>query len=325
MMRTLRVGSLSLLSAMTFCAGVMAGQTPVEKYGALRVEGNRIVGRSGEPAVLRGMSFFWSQWMGQYYTTNVVQWLRNDWGCDIARVAVGVAKDGVLGHPEREMARAKVVIQAAIDCGMYVIVDWHDHQAHEHQKEAITFFEEIARTYGKKPNIIYETWNEPLDKHDWSTVIKPYHEAVVAKIRAIDPDNVIVLGTQTWSQEVDKASLNPVKGLNLAYTLHYYAATHKEGLRQKARTALSNGVALFVTEWGTCEASGNGKLDEAECRLWFTFMEKNHLSWCNWSVADKAETASALRPKASPLGGWKAEELSPSGALVRNELLRYRR
>lgn len=299
--------------------------TPVERHGSLRVEGNRILNHLGEPAVLRGMSFFWSQWMGQYYTTNVVYWLRNDWACDVVRVAVGVAPDGMLGHPDKEIARAKVVIQAAIDCGMYVVVDWHDHNATEHQAQAIAFFEEIARTYGKKPNIIYETWNEPLNKHDWASVIKPYHEAVVAKIRAIDPDNMIVLGTQTWSQDVDKAALNPVKGNNLAYTLHFYAATHKESLRQKARTALAKGVALFVTEWGTCEASGNGKLDEEECRLWFAFMEKNNLSWCNWSIADKVETSAALRPKASPLGGWRTEELSPSGQFVRNALRQSRR
>jgi endoglucanase len=271
------------------------------------------------------MSLFWSQWMGQYYTTNVVHWLRNDWACDVVRVAVGVTPDGVLGHPEKEIAKAKVVIQAAIDCGLYVVVDWHDHNAHEHQAQSIAFFEEIARTYGKRPNIIYETWNEPLAKHDWVTVIKPYHEAVVAKIRAIDPDNLIVLGTQTWSQDVDKASLNPVKGVNLAYSLHYYAATHKEGLRQKARTALSKGVALFVTEWGTCEASGNGRLDEEECRQWFSFMEKNNLSWCNWSIADKVETSAALRPKASSNGGWTSNDLSPSGQFVRAELLRSRR
>ena len=315
--------SLFMLSLTTLSAS--PALTPVERHGALRVEGSRILNRKGEPAVLHGMSFFWSQWMGQYYTTNVVNWLRSDWACDVVRVAVGVAPDGMLGHPEREMARAKVVIQAAIDCGMYVVVDWHDHNAHENQAKAIAFFEEIARTYGKQPNIIYETWNEPLAKHDWATLIKPYHEAVVAKIRAIDPDNVIVLGTQTWSQDVDKASLNPVKGVNLAYTLHYYAATHKESLRQKARVALAKGVALFVTEWGTCEASGNGKLDEEECRLWFAFMEKNNLSWCNWSVADKVETSAALRPKASALGGWSPEDLSPSGQFVRAELRKARR
>lgn len=297
---------------------------PVEDHGPLRVEGNRIVGRDGKPAVLKGMSFFWSQWQGQFYNSNVVHWLKDDWNCSIVRVAVGATRDGALGNREREMAKAKAVIQAAVDRGMYVLVDWHDHTAHQHQAEAIAFFEEIARIYGKLPNIIYEPWNEPLKDHDWSTVIKPYHEAVVAKIRAIDPDNLIVLGTQTWSQEVDKASRDPVKGTNLAYTLHFYAGTHRESLRGKTRTALANGAAIFVTEWGTGEANGAGKLDEAETRRWWDFMDQNHLSWCNWSITDKNETTAALRPKANPLGGWTTNEISPSGLLVRGELLRMK-
>ncbi len=304
------------------CAVANAAPTPVEIHGALRVERNRIVGRSGQPAVLKGMSLFWSQWQGQFYNSNVVHWLRDDWNCSVVRVAVGATQDGVLGNPEKETAKAKAVIQAAIDRGMYVIVDWHGHTAHQHQAQAIAFFEDIARTYGKLPNIIYEPWNEPLKDHDWSTVIKPYHEALVARIRAIDPDNLIVLGTQSWSQEVDKAARDPVKGTNLAYTLHFYAGTHRESLRQKARTALANGAAVFVTEWGTGEANGAGKLDEIETRRWWDFMDQNRLSWCNWSITDKNETTAALLPKANPLGRWPTNEISPSGLLVRSELRR---
>ena len=303
-------------------SGANAAPTPVEVHGALRVEGNRIVGRSGQPAVLKGMSLFWSQWQGQFYNSNVVHWLRDDWNCSVVRVAVGATRDGVLGNPAKETAKARAVIQAAIDRGMYVIVDWHDHAAHQHQAQAIAFFEDIARTYGKLPNIIYEPWNEPLKDHDWSTVIKPYHEALVARVRAIDPDNLIVLGTQSWSQEVDKASRDPVKGTNLAYTLHFYAGTHRESLRQKTRTALANGAAIFVTEWGTGDANGAGKLDEAETRRWWDFMAENRLSWCNWSVTDKDETTAALKPKANPLGRWPTNEISPSGLLVRGELRR---
>ncbi len=312
--------SLTVLALLVLPSALMAAPTPVEIHGPLRVEGNRIVGHDGKPAVLKGMSFFWSQWQGQFYNSNVVHWLRDDWNCSIVRVAVGATRDGVLGNRGREMAKA--VIQAAIDRGMYVIVDWHDHAAHQHQAQAIAFFEDIARTYGKLPNIIYEPWNEPLKDHDWSTVIKPYHEAVVARIRAIDPDNLIVLGTQSWSQEVDKASRDPVKGTNLAYTLHFYAGTHRESLRQKARTALTNGAAIFVTEWGTGEANGAGKLDEVETRRWWDFMDQNRLSWCNWSITDKDETTAALLPKANPLGAWPTNEISPSGLLVRGELRR---
>ena len=293
---------------------------PVEQHGALRVKGNRIVDQRGEPVVLRGMSLFWSQSQGKFYNPEAIRWLRDDWHCSVVRVAMGVEHGAYLLHPEREMAKVRAVVDAAIGLGMYVIVDWHDHNAHRHPEQAAAFFEEIARRYGDKPNVIYELWNEPLEGHDWSTVIKPYHETLVAKIRALDRDNLIVLGTQTWSQDVDKAALDPMRGENLAYTLHFYAATHRGELRKKAEAALQQGLALMVTEWGTGAADGNGMLDEAETRLWWEFMEHHQLSWCNWSIADKAETTAALKPGASPNGGWTPEMRTPSGELVRAEL-----
>jgi endoglucanase len=73
-------------------------------------------------------------------------------------------------------------------------------------------------------------------------VIKPYHQSVVATIRKYDTKNIIVLGTRTWSQEVDTAANSPVSGSNLCYTLHYYAASHKQDLRNKAQAALNKVV-----------------------------------------------------------------------------------
>ncbi len=319
-----RLRAAALVSLTALCLGafgrLQAAPTPVELHGALRVKGNRLVDQRGEPVVLRGMSFFWSQWQGQFYRRETVRWLRDDWHCSVVRAALGVEGGGYLRDPEREKAKVRAVVDAAIELGLYVIIDWHDHRAHEHTAQAVAFFEEMARLYGDQPNVLYELWNEPLKDHDWSTVIKPWHEAMVGRIRALDPDNVIVLGTQTWSQDVDQAALDPVRGQNLAYTLHFYAGTHRGRLREKAEAALQRGVALFVTEWGTGSADGNGKLDEAETRRWLEFMERNQLSWCNWSVADKAETTAALKPGAPATGGWTSEHLSASGGLVRAEL-----
>ena len=301
---------------------MMANSQPsmVEQHGQLSVQGNRIVDRNGQPVILRGMALYWSQWKGQFYNTNAVKWLRDDWHCTIVRASMAVGSGGYLTNPEREKAKVQTVVQAAIDLGIYVIIDWHDHNAFRNTAQAQAFFEEMARTYHGYPNVIYELWNEPLNSHDWSTVIKPYHEAVIPKIRAHDPRNLIICGTQTWSQDVDKASRDPLKFDNVAYTLHFYASTHKQSLRNKAATALKNGVALMVTEWGASEASGNGFLDVEETRRWWEFMDQNQLSWCTWSVADLRETSAALRPGASPNGGWTTNDISPAGLLVRQEL-----
>jgi len=133
---------------------------------------------------------------------------------------------------------------------------------------------------------------------------------------------LIIVGTGFFSQEVDVASQDPITGeSNIAYTLHFYAGTHGEGLRQRARTAMNNGLALMVTEWGTVNADGDGGVDQASTQEWMMFMDLNDISHLNWSVHDKVEGASVLRPGASPNGGWALSDLTTSGLLVREIIL----
>jgi endoglucanase len=307
-----------LVAAVLTAAAPSLAQTPVESHGALRVEGGRVVDQHGEPVVLRGMSLFWSQWGGQFYNADAVSWLKSDWNVTVVRAAVAVDNDGYLAHPEREMAKLEAVVEAAIAQGLYVIVDWHAHEPHP--QAAAAFFARVAQKYGDHPNLIYEVYNEPLNTHGWAEVVKPFHMVVIPAIRAVDPDNLVIAGTPTWSQDVDIAAADPLPFSNLAYTLHFYAGTHRQELRDKALKALELGAALFVTEWGTSEASGNGILDEVETRLWWDFMETHGLSHLNWSVTDKDETSAALRPGASGRGGWADDAISPSGLLVRRML-----
>ena len=292
----------------------------VARHGRLRVKGNRIVGKDGNPVQVRGMSLFWSQWIGKYYNRDVVNWLRDDWKCTIVRAALAVGSGGYLENPEREKRKVIEVVDAAIAAGIYVLIDWHDHNAHENTQRAQEFFAEMARRYAKAPNVIYETFNEPLNNHSWAGEIKPYHEAVIPVIRRHAAKSLIVCGTRTWSQSVEEASKDPLKFDNIAYTLHFYATTHKQWLRDAAQKALNNGAALMVTEFGTTEASGNGVIDYEETRKWWQFLDANHISWCNWSVADKEEASAALKPGANERGGWPASALTPSGQFVREEI-----
>lgn len=300
------------------CATAAPAVTPVERHGQLRVEGNRILGADGRPAVLRGMSLFWSQWKGGFYNRHVIRWLAQDWRVDVVRVAVAVEPGGYLEHPEREWRKAERAIEAAIGAGLYVIVDWHAHQPHP--EAAADFFERVARRWGDRPNLIYETWNEPLPAHGWAEVVKPYHETVIARIRAHDPDNLIVAGVPSWTQDVDVAARDPLAFDHVAYALHFYAGTHGQELRDKAQAALDAGAALFVSEWGTTNADGDGPVDVEASRLWWEFMGANQLSDLNWSINDKRESSAALRPGASRRGGWRERDLTESGRLVRERL-----
>ncbi len=298
-----------------------AQKTIVEKYGHLSVKGNFMVSEYGDTVQLRGMSLFWSQWMGQYYNSDVVKWLRNDWKCTVIRAAMGVEMGGYIENPDTEQMKVVEVVNAAISKGIYVIIDYHSHEAQKNPKAAERFFTYMAKKYGNIPNIIYEVYNEPLQTTSWNKDIKPYAEGVLAKIRAYDTTNIVVVGTRQWSQLVSEAAMNPIKDSLVMYTLHFYPGTHKQELRDEAQKALDMGIALFVTEYGTCDASGNSNFSPEETALWYAFLDAHKISYCNWSIADKPETASAVVPGASPYGGWADYDLTPSGQLVRADMI----
>eukprot|EP00406_Dinophysis_acuminata_P058601 CAMPEP_0179267518 /NCGR_PEP_ID=MMETSP0797-20121207/29968_1 /TAXON_ID=47934 /ORGANISM="Dinophysis acuminata, Strain DAEP01" /LENGTH=333 /DNA_ID=CAMNT_0020975775 /DNA_START=27 /DNA_END=1025 /DNA_ORIENTATION=- len=313
---------IALAACCTFCAS--SEQVPerklvawdaVSQHGKLKVTGNKIVDQTDKPVRLRGMCLFWSQWAPQYWNADTVQWLKQDWHVTLVRAPMGVEAGGYLSDPAGEKAKLEAVVDAAIAAGIYVVIDWHDSNGETHINQAVQFFDEISQKYGKYPNVLFEVFNEPLQQ-DWASVIKPYHETIVPVIRK-HSDNIIILGTRSWSQEVDVASQNPVVGYNLAYTLHFYAASHGEPLRQKAVAALNNGIALFVTEWGTCEASGDGALNLGETKAWLDFLEQHSISDANWAINDKDEACAALAPGTPGLGGWSAQQLTASGAFVR--------
>ena len=297
-------------------AATAPANSPVARHGALAISGNRVVDQRGEPVTLRGMSLFWSQWAPQYYTRETVDWLVSDWKVTVVRAAIAAeGTDSALHHMDRELAKASVVIEAAVANGIYVIVDWHAHRNHPDHAEY--FLTEIARRYGHLDNVIYEPFNEPLrDGVDWSRDVKPYHERMIAGIRAHDPDNLIIAGSPSWSQDVDVAAADPLEGQNIGYTFHYYAATHKADLRAKGDVALAAGLALMVTEFGIVEATGNGPIDIESSNAWWDWAEANCVSWLAWSIGDRDETSAALVPGAPP-SGWRDEHLTEGGRILR--------
>ena len=292
--------------------------TVVQIHGLLQQNGNKIVDKNNEPVSFAGNSFFWSNdnWGGErYYKAEVVSWLKDDWKTTIVRAAMGVEDPGgYLDNKTANKNRVKTIVDAAIDEGIYVIIDWHSHHAEDNTNEAALFFEEMANLYGEYDNVIYEIYNEPLDI-SWSTIIKPYAISIIAAIRSIDPDNLIVVGTPEWSQRVDLAAADPITGYsNIAYTLHFYTVHHQQWLRDRASAALESGIALFVTEWGSIGYS----LVDSEANEWMAWCFTNKISHCNWAVNDKEEEWSILIPGASTTAGWSDDDLTKAGKLARN-------
>ncbi|MGT2513969.1 glycoside hydrolase family 5 protein [Sphingomonas panni] len=310
---------VALLSGpVAWAAPAAPAGSPVAAHGRLAVKGNRVVDAQGRPYAVHGMSLFWSQWQPRYYDPATVAWLVRDWRVTAVRAAIGAQQGGYDTQPEAETKRAEAVIDAAIAQGIYVVVDWHAHQPRA--DDAVRFFSHIATKYRGVPNLIYETYNEPLPEHGWAKVLKPYHAKVIGAIRAIDPGAFVVAGTRSWSQDVDEAAADPLPFANVAYTLHFYAATHKGELRAKAETAMQRGVALFVTEYGTTAANGDAPIDAKETQTWWDWCAKNGISYLNWSVANKDEASAILKPATQALSGWSEADLTESGRLVRGHL-----
>jgi endoglucanase len=329
--RVKRIASAAL-AVLALCGAAAA--TPVGDHGQLSVKNGKIVDKNDEPVQLRGMSFGWSNpsWeSGPYYTAGAVGWLASDWKVDIVRAAMDPDNRGGW----------ETVVEAAVSNGIYVIIDWHSHNAHKNTSAAQTFFSTVSNKYKNTPNVLYEIYNEPCASgangnsacqgDSWANDIRPYAQAVVNTIRNNDTKNVIVIGTGDFSKRVDMAAANPVSGSNLAYSVHYYTAEpgtqHQATLRGWCTTALSNGLALFVTEFGLSEADGGqkntSKLDTDEANIWFDFLDANQIGWVNWSVNHKNEAASALKGNPSKTGNWSSGDLSPSGTFIRNKLLLY--
>lgn len=289
----------------------------VEQYGLLTVSGNKIIGNNDQIVSLAGNSFFWSNnnWGGnKFYKSSVVDWLKLDWNTTIVRAAMGVDDDGgYLSDKLSNKTRLKTIVDAAIDAGVYVIIDWHSHHAEDYENDAIEFFQEMALEYGQYDNVIYEIYNEPLDI-SWDNTIKPYAENVIAAIRAIDPDNLIVVGTPEWSQRVDLAAANPITNYsNIAYTLHFYSVHHNQWLRDRATAALNNGIALFVTEWGVLGYTQN----DPETESWMEWCKNNELIHLSWAVNDKEEEWSIVKPNSNTNGQWQTSSLTDAGILTR--------
>lgn len=293
----------------------------VSQFGQLRVEGPQLVNSAGAPVQLKGMSTMWLNWENRYgENKSGLQWMRDNWNLRVIRAAMGIEPDNAyLRNPTLAVRQVKTVIQNAIDVGVYVIVDWHDHNAHEHQQDAIDFFTEIATEFGAYPNVIYEPYNEP-ENDDWSTVIKPYHEAVVGAIRAIDPDNIIILGNRQWDQRPDQAAADPVAGTNLMYSVHFYSCTHNASIRSFAQTARAAGLPLFVTEWGATNADGGRdmRVCTEEAQAWHDWIDQNNISWSAWRLQPCTNEASCLFTNATvPVdGNWTAEMLTGHGPFV---------
>lgn len=292
-----------------------------QTHGALRVEGRSLVDQNGAPIRLLGMSTHGINWFPQYVNTQTFQTLRDDWKANCIRLALYTQEyNGYCsgGNQEDLKALVKKGVDEATKLGMYVIIDWHvlsDQNPNVYKAEAADFFSELSAVYKDQTNVLYEICNEPNSSADWES-IKQYASEIIPLIRANDEDAVIIVGTPTWSQDIHLAAQSPLEEQNILYALHFYAATHTDWLRQRLETCISQGLPVFVSEFGLCDASGNGANNLEEAAKWMDLLERSQISCCNWNLSNKAESSSVIDSGCQKLSGWNPEELSEGGRWI---------
>lgn len=305
--------------------------TPFANHGKLHVSGAYLYDEHNEKYMLYGMSthgITFGDEFSRYVNKEAFKTLVDDWNTNCIRIVLYPRDyNGYLtgGDQAKLKAIVKNGIDYATECGMYVLVDWHVHNYNpqETKAEAKTFLSEIAAEYANYDNVLYEICNEPTGS-PWASSIKPYAEEVIPEIRKYAKDALIIVGTNTWSQDVEEALASPLDAAvygNVMYTFHFYANSHTDSFRTRVENAIKGGLPIFITEFGTCDASGNGGFNESESKKWFELCKTYSISHLNWSLSNKGETASAIQSWCSKTSGWSESELTESGKLVRSHFI----
>lgn len=303
--------------------GADSGKTETSETGeqplpALAVQGTGLADSSGNAVQLRGISTHGLAWYPEYVNQECIRQLR-DWGANVLRLAMYTGESGGYCSDGDQEALKKLIrdgVEYATDCGMYVIIDWHilsDGNPNTHLEEAKAFFDEMSELYSGYTNILYEICNEPNGGTSWSDV-KDYAEQVIPVIRKNDQDGIILVGTPNWCQYVEQAAADPITGYeNVMYTLHFYAATHMDSLREALVRAMEAGLPVFVSEFGICDASGSGAIDEYQADKWVELLDTQGISYVAWNLSNKSETSAILKSSCEKLSGFSEEDLSDSG------------
>ena len=311
----------------TVTAKTTAAATPVAANGRLSVKGANIVNKNGTPFKIKGISTHGIMWedFRNILALNSLKTLRDDWKINTIRIAMYTEEWGGYTTSSSNAATSKARVKAGVEnakaAGLYAIIDWHilsDGDPRKHQSEAVAFFTEMAKTYNSYDNVIYEICNEPNGGVSWNGGIKSYCQAVVNAIRKYDKNAVIICGTGTWSQDIDQVVGNRLSDSKCVYALHFYANTHQEWLRNRLKSCYNSGLPVLVSEFGTCDASGNGGFNKSQTQEWLKLLDSLKVGYINWSGSNKNETASIFVP-GTDLKSIKAgtSQLTESGKLIR--------
>lgn len=266
-----------------------------EDVSWLRVDSSKIETELDEQILLKGISSHGLEWYSDLLTENAFKYLRKEFDINTFRISI---------YPNEELDLESIksklypVVDKLIELDLYVIIDWHtleECDPNVYIEDSKKFFAEVSKKYSDIPNVLYEICNEPNSNPvTWDEHIKPYAEKVIPIIRKNSSKSVIIVGTPDFCKKVNKAADNPLNYENIVYSAHFYAGIHGKSVKDNIEYALEKGIAVLVTEWGTTDETGDGRIYEESSKQWIEFLEEKNIGYINWSFCNKDEGSAIL-------------------------------
>ncbi|CAK5125111.1 unnamed protein product [Meloidogyne enterolobii] len=277
----------------------------VPPYGRLSVNNGKL---------LRGGSLWFSQWLTEFYSPNVVRAVKCTFNSNVIRAAIGPEANGYFDNLDQ-------AVNAATN-GIYFVVDLHyGFQNCDKQDEfegftnkAIEFFTRILGKFKGSPNLLLELWNEPQCTWD---KISEYHSKVLKAIRNIDSNVVCILGTPNASSGPSSEVVsNPLRVSNTLYTMHWYAVKDQAHINSQYHlidNAIKNNIGVFVSEYGDADVTPGATVNIAATTKILHFLDVRKISYMKWSFCNRDEVWSVIKPECGAGQINQPECLSPSG------------
>lgn len=176
-------------------------ESSMETIGVSRLSttNNRVVDENGNPYVIKGISTHGIAWFPEIINEKSFSQFKEDFGINTVRLAMYTAESGGYCTDGDQKKLEKQIDQGVELCrklNMYCVIDWHilsDQDPLDHLPQAETFFEKMAKKYGKVPNVIFEICNEPNGNTTWEQVSE-YANTIIPIIRE-HSQNLILVGT----------------------------------------------------------------------------------------------------------------------------------
>ncbi len=285
-------------------------------------EANRILDTAGKPRVFHGVAVPDVLWIAErndagigYFDDRLFRAAAN-WRCDILRLSIAPALFRRHG-PQETLRVLDASVAFARTYGLYLIVNFHtigfppdgryeklvDWQYGElyatDDAEITAFWTLVATRYRNEPAVaFYELINEPVrilpdghfdydsDPADWQRW-RDYAEALIDRIRAVDPDKCAIVGGLEFAYDLSHAVDLPVRRPNVVYATHPYAGANWKRDWTSAFLQAATVVPVFATEfgWGEAhpEADDHGPAPYRTAIL--AAFDGAGISWTAWSMS----------------------------------------